>query len=120
MTPENDNRESDVELVQQVDDLNDEVKSLALNLAIYLAKAKGSSEELNRLEPEFIRLINGSVKVVQELALIINAARDNEAVVFDVPSGIHRSNHLEAKLRAILEQCNEILRTLARKTDITI
>lgn len=120
MTSEQNNREPEIELIQQVDDLNDEVKSLALNLAIYLAKAKGNSDDLSRLEPEFIRLINGSVKVVQELALIINAARDKEAVVFDVPSGLIRNDHLETKLRAILEQCNEILKTLARKTDITI
>ena len=120
MNPGETDRNSELDLLKQVDGLNDQVKALALNLAIYLAKAKGGSEELSRLEPEFIRLINGSVKVVQELALIIDAARNRETVVFDVPSGDTRPDHLEKKLRSILDQCDEIMRELAKRTDITI
>lgn len=120
MKPGETDRNSELELLQQVDSLNDEVKALALNLAIYLAKAKAGSDELNRLEPEFIRLINGSVKVVQELALIIDAARNRETVVFDVPGDDMRADHLEKKLRSILDQCDEIMKALAKRTDITI
>ncbi|UCD62829.1 MAG: hypothetical protein JSW34_08665 [Candidatus Zixiibacteriota bacterium] len=120
MKPSENERSTDLQLLEQVDNLNEEVKALALNLALYLAKVKSSSEELSRLEPEFIRLINGSVKVVQELALIIDAARNRETVVFDVPAGDTRASHLEIKLRSILEQCDEIVRTLSRRTDITI
>ncbi|UCE23386.1 MAG: hypothetical protein JSU74_08765 [Candidatus Zixiibacteriota bacterium] len=119
MTEEN-SRSTDLEILDQVDLLNDEVKKLALNLAIYLAKAKGNSDELNRLEPEFMKLINGSVKVVQELALIISAARNAETMAYDVPSGANQSDRIETKLNSILQQCQDIMRTLAKQTDITI
>ena len=107
-------------MLQQVDALNEQVKALALNLAIYLAKAKGSSEELSRLEPEFMKLINGSVKVVQEVAAIISAARNSETMIYDVPSGTQRTDRIELKLNSILQQCNDIMRVLAKETDITI
>jgi hypothetical protein len=113
-------RSTDLEILEQVDRLNEEVKALALNLAIYLAKTKGRSDELSRLEPEFMRLINGSVKVVQEVAMIISAARNNETMAYDVPSGAGRSDSIEIKLNSILQQCHEIMRTLAKQTDITI
>lgn len=113
-------RNPDLEMLEQVDQLNDEVKALALNLAIYLAKAKGQSEELNRLEPEFMRLINGSVKVVQELALVISAAKNRETMIYEVPSGGVRTDRIEMKLQSILQQCQEIMRVLAKETDITI
>ncbi len=113
------NRDTELQLLTQVDELNETVKTLALNLAIYLAKAKAQSEELNRMEPEFIRLINGSVKVVQELAAVIAAARNKVTMAFDVPSG-HGVDHIERKLESILHQCGEIMRTLAKETDIKI
>jgi len=116
----NDSRHPDLEMLEQVDQLNDEVKALALSLAIYLAKAKGQSEELSRLEPEFMRLINGSVKVVQELALVISAAKNRETMIYDVPSGDVNADRIETKLQSILQQCHEIMRVLARETDITI
>ncbi len=119
MTEEN-SRNTDLEILDQVDLLNDEVKQLALNLAIYLAKAKGNSDELNRLEPEFMKLINGSVKVVQELARIISAARNSETMAYDVPSGTIQHDRIETKLNSILQQCHDIMRTLAKETDITI
>lgn len=119
MTKENE-RNTDLDMLDQVDNLNEQVKALALNLAIYLAKAKGRSDELSRLEPEFMRLINGSVKVVQELALIIAAARNAETIAYDVPSGMAHVDRIEIKLNSILQQCHEIMRTLARETDIRI
>ena len=115
-----DGRNTDIQMLQQVDLLNEQVKALALNLAIYLAKAKGNSEELNRLEPEFMKLINGSVKVVQEVAAIISAAKNSETMIYDVPSGTQRSDRIEMKLNSILQQCNDIMRVLAKETDITI
>lgn len=115
MTEHNDDRQGDLELVEQVDALNEEVKGLALNLAIYLAKAKSSSEEINRMEPEFIQLVNGTVKAVQELGVLINAARSQETMIFDVPSGRPGPDHIEIKLRAILDQCARIMASLGEK-----
>lgn len=101
------------DFVEYIENLNEEVKSLALNLAIYLAKAKSSSQQLSHMEPDFIRLVNGTVKVVQDVTLIINAAKSKETLVYDVPSGNMRSDHLENKLNSILDQCRQILNELA-------
>lgn len=112
------NKSSDkFELIEYVENLNEEVKELALNLAIYLAKRKKDSEQLSKLEPEFIRLVNGAVKVGQELSLIINAAKSNETMVYDVPSGKYKSDQLETKLNSILSQCRQILEELGVKNE---
>ncbi len=108
------NQPSESAIIDQVHDLNDEVRTLALNLAIYLAKAKTESAEINRLEPAFIRLVNGVVKVVQELAGIVNAARNERAT-----RGMHHLDGLikdpiEPRLHNILDQCNLILAALTK------
>ncbi len=109
----------DPQIIDQVDDLNEEVKVLALNLAIYLARAKGKSETLNRLEPEFIRLVNGTVKVVQELAAVINAARNSETMINDITDNPSGKDPIETKLRLILRQCAEIMQALASDRGFT-
>lgn len=106
------------DIIDQVDGLSEEVKILALNLAIYLAKAKPQSSHLTRLEPDFIRLVNGTVKAVQEVSRIIQAARNNEPLVFDVPSGRGGSDQIEAKLRSILNQCGRIMSALGQAEDL--
>ena len=116
MTEHPNDRQGDIDLVEQADALNEEVKGLALNLAIYLARAKSSSEEINRLEPEFIQLVNGTVKAVQELGVLINAARSKETMVFDIPSGGRTGpDRMETKLRTILDQCARIMASLGEK-----
>ncbi len=106
------------DIIEQVDGLSEEVKILALNLAIYLAKAKPHSGHLTRLEPDFIRLVNGTVKAVQEVSRIIQAARNREPLVFDVPSGNVTSDQLEMKLRSILNQCGRIMTALGQAEDL--
>ena len=106
-------------LVAEIEELNDEVKTLAINLAVYLAKAKSSSEKLSQLEPDFIKLVNGTVKVVQELTYLINAAQNKEKMVYDVPSGNMISDKIELKLESILLQCREIMENLAKKEKIS-
>lgn len=106
------------QLVNQVENLNEEVKSLAINLAIYLAKAKSTIEDFNQMEPAFIRLINGTVKVVQELSVIINAAKNMETMAYDIPSGKISRDHIEAELNSIMDQCQKILRVLTKSIDV--
>jgi len=106
-------------MVDKVDGLADEVRILALNLAIYLAKAKPNSKQLNRMEPEFIRLVNGTVKAAQEIANLIAAARHMETMVYDIPSGNLTNDHIEVKLRSILDQCGRIMSSLSTSTDLT-
>jgi len=112
-------RNRELDLVEQVDTLGDQVKTLALNMAIYLAKTKNDSEKISRLEPDFIKLVNGTVKVVQELAVIINAARNSEKMVWDVTSGRIGDDMLEMKLRAILDQCGKIMSALGAEPPIS-
>ena len=107
----------DSTIIDQVDAISEEVRLLALNLAIYLAKAKKGSEELNRLEPEFVSLVNGSIKAVREIGLIIDAARHDQALVYDVPSGNLHRDQLEMKLISILNQCGRIMSSLPNSGD---
>jgi hypothetical protein len=110
-----------LELVEEVEDLNQEVKNLALNLAIQLAKARagGRSDEVARLEPQFIRLVNGAVKAVQDLAVILGAARNQETMVYQLPSNQHSPDQVEFGLRAVLEQCSKVMTAIARARDLT-
>lgn len=109
-----------LELVGVVDDLSQETKDLALNLALYLAKAKAADDsgQLKRLEPDFIRLVNGTVRVIQELTHILNAARNQEKMVYQLPSGLLTKDHIEARLETIVQQCNRILGTLVQVKDL--
>jgi len=76
-------RQDIVDLLDRVDALGEQTKELALNLALYLAKAKArkSSDKLTKLEPEFIRLVNSTVKVIQELTVVLKAARHEEKML---------------------------------------
>ena len=111
-------RQQNLDIIRQVDVLSEQVKELALQVAIYLAKAKGASEELHRLEPEFIKLVNGTVQVVQEIAIILNAANNLEKIVYDVPSGRISKDHIEIRLHYILDQCLKIKNSLSKSVDI--
>ena len=103
-------RSEELSLAAQVETLSKSVKDLALNLAIYLAKAKRSSDRLSALEPEFVRLVNGAVNAVQQVAEVMNSgAASTESG--PPPSAIG----LESKLRHILAQCAEILSLLRQK-----
>ena len=106
-------------LVEEVDSLSEEVRTLALNLAIYLAKVKcqTQSEKLNQMEPDFIKLVNGTVRVVQEMTGILNAARNMERMIYDVPSGNVPHDRMETRLRSILDQCGDILTGLSQSKE---
>jgi len=109
-----------LELLGTIDEMGEQTKDLALNLALYLAKVKArkSSETLRKMEPEFIRLVNGTVKVVQELTVILKAARHEEKMVYEPPSGAETRDRLMGKLEAISQQCNQILESLQGSRDI--
>jgi len=62
---------SENDLLNIVGGLADQVKVLALNLAINLARSKARAEELTVLEPQFTRLINGSVEAIRELSVLL-------------------------------------------------
>jgi hypothetical protein len=103
------------QIISRVEHLNEEVKSLALNMAIYLAKIKKDSEKISNMEPEFIRLVNSTVKVVQELTVIIDAAKNPNNGSSVGSSTYKMTEHLESKLNSIVSQCQEIVETLEHK-----
>lgn len=114
------NRKNHLQLIDQVDALNEEVKVLALNLAIYLAKAKGGCDQIDQLESDFIRLVNGTVKVVGELAGIINVARNRDRKVSSTPPNNEQTDRIEVKLRSILDQCSRIMNSLPRTENLSL
>lgn len=113
-------RQDILELLDTVDALGEQTKDLALNLAIYLAKAKArkSSDKLKQMEPEFIRLVNSTVKVVQELTVILKAARHEEKMIYDPPASQAAADHIQAKLEAVAQQCDRILETLQQTRNL--
>ena len=108
------------QLISRVEHLNEEVKSLALNMAIYLAKIKKDSKTISSMEPEFIRLVNSTVKVVQELTVLIDVAKNPNSGNSVGSSTYKMTEHLESKLNSIITQSQEILETLEHKkiTDV--
>ena len=115
-------RQAAVELVETVDALGEETRDLAVNLALYLAKAKASksAQKLQQMEPEFIRLVNSTMKVIQELTVILNAARNQEKMIFQLPTGRIDKDRIQARLESIGTQCNEILTSLNQARDLLI
>lgn len=120
MTKDSKERDSEPDVILEVDNLSEQVKTLALNLALFLAKLKSKtgSDQFARLEPEFIRLVNGTVRAVQDITVVLNAARNRERMLWQVPSGKFSKDQIEVKLHGILEQCNRVLFSLSQAKDL--
>ena len=119
-TREDCDRDEVMELVETVDALGEETKDLAVNLALYLAKAKArkSSEKLRQMEPEFVRLVNSTMKVIRELTVILNAARNQEKMIYQLPSDKMGKDRIQTRLESIGQQCNQIMDSLRQATDL--
>jgi hypothetical protein len=120
VTNESKPHDSEPDVIAEVDELSEQVKTLALNLALFLAKlkSKADSDRFARLEPEFIRLVNGTVRAIQDITVVLNAARDREGMLWQVPSGKSNKDQIEVKLHGILEQCNRVLFSLSQAKDL--
>lgn len=103
------NEEQNPNLADQVDYLSDQVKMLALNLAINLAKAKNDVQELAFMENEFTRLINGSVEVIREVNGILKVFRNEDRMVYEPPSQSGKLDKIEQSLNDISELSRDIL-----------
>lgn len=104
------------DLIATVDKLNEDVKQLALNLALYLAKVKKDSHTISQMEPQFIRLVNSTIKVVKEIAAIVRAAANTERGAYNLPPGTAIKDQVEVRLNSVLEQCSNILATLKKES----
>jgi hypothetical protein len=97
------------DLIGQVDELADQVKNLALNLAITLAREKERVKDLKIIEPEFTHLINKSVGVVREIAnilMLIGAEEPRTAVESE------RLRTIEKSLEEILVVAENVLKEI--------
>ncbi|MEW5924023.1 MAG: hypothetical protein AB1746_08555 [Candidatus Zixiibacteriota bacterium] len=99
--------------VSQIDHLADEVKMLALNLAINLAKSKQQIKELSFMEPEFTRLVNGSVEVVKEITGIMKAFRNEDRLVFSPQKDSRSLDRIETTLNEIHSLSRKVLYTIS-------
>jgi methyl-accepting chemotaxis protein len=97
----------------QIDDLATQVKVLALNLAISLAQAKDRAGELAYLEPEFTKLISGSVDVIKDVTSILKAFRNEDKMVYSPPSESEKLDRIESSLNEILRRSQSVLKTIA-------
>jgi methyl-accepting chemotaxis protein len=123
MTSEHDNNKySDNEnLVGQVDNLADQAKMLALNLAITLARKKTEIEDLTILEPEFTKLINNSVNVIREITKILRTFQGKGQSVSKELIEKKNFDHIETSLNEILCLSHNVLkavRALKEQKDI--
>jgi methyl-accepting chemotaxis protein len=100
------------DLSAQVNELADQVKTLALNLAINLARSKNEIQDLTKLEPEFTKLINGSVEVVKEVSAILKAFRNEDKMVYSPRSNSQKLDRIESSLNEILNLSKSVLKSI--------
>jgi methyl-accepting chemotaxis protein len=95
-----------------IDELANQVKVLALNLAISLAKAKNEAKELVFLEPDFTKLINGSIEVIKEISSILKTYRNEDKLVYSPPSQSDKLDRIETSLGEIYNLSQSVLKTI--------
>ena len=103
---------SNPRIIKRLDNVNDEVKQLAMNLAMFLSEKKNSSQKLSVLEPECINMINSTIKAAQEISHILNTAANNPDPEFQTDNDIKKAEELEHRLHMLLTQCQQMLEKL--------
>jgi hypothetical protein len=101
------------DMIRQVENLTEQVKTLALNLALTLAREKKQIKDLTLLEPEFTKLVNGSVDVIREISEILRALQSDK--IPDSSTTIEGKNlaRIEASLNEILTLSQNVLKAVA-------
>ena len=100
--------------VDNVNSMAEQVRILALNLAINLAREKKNIKELTFLEPDFTKLIYGSVDVIKEISVILKAFQNEEKMIYSPPSSSGKLDHIESSLNEILNLSRNVLDTISR------
>ena len=100
------------DLIREVEDLTEQVKILALNLALTLAREKKQIKDLTLLEPEFTKLVNGSVDVIKEISEILRALQSDK--IAESSSTIKGKNlaRIETSLNEILTLSQNVLKAV--------
>ena len=100
--------------VDNVNSMAEQVRILALNLAINLAREKKNIKELTFLEPDFTKLIYGSVDVIKEISIILKAFQNEEKMIYAPPSSSGKLDHIESSLNEILNLSQNVLEIITR------
>ena len=108
-----DNIHENEKWVGELNSLAEQVKILALNLAINLAKAKHNTRELAFMEPQFTKLVHGSVEVIKEITAIMRVFRNEEKMVYTPPASREKLNNIETSLNEILNLSQKVLTVIA-------
>lgn len=100
--------------VDNVNSMAEQVRILALNLAINLAREKKNIKELTFLEPDFTQLIYSSVDVIKEISVILKAFQNEEKMIYAPPSSSGKLDHIETSLNEILNLSQNVLKIITR------
>ena len=100
--------------VDNVNSMAEQVRILALNLAINLAREKKNIKELTFLEPDFTKLIYGSVDVIKEISVILKVFQNEEKMIYAPPLSSGKLDHIESSLNEILNLSRNVLNTISR------
>ena len=100
--------------VASVNSMAEQVRILALNVAINLARERKNIKELTFLEPDFTKLVYGSVEVIKEVSVMLKAFQNEEKMVYAPPTSSGKMDHIESSLNEILNLSRNILKVIAR------
>jgi hypothetical protein len=112
------NPETSDQLVERVNYLAGEVKLLAINLAITLARMKGREKILGGLESRFTELIKRANDTAQQVTDVLNDFRNKRRINSGLPASTaiieQRGAYdcIEAKLNYIHKLSREVLETI--------
>ena len=99
-------------LIDQVDNLAEQAKTMALNLALTLAHEKSKIKDLKVLEPEFTRMINKSVGVIREITKILGMLRSDKPGAPQTPINSERFDKIETSMEEILDVSKNVLKDI--------
>lgn len=106
-------KDSNTEWIARVNAMAEQVRILALNLAINLAREKDNIRELSILEPEFTELVHSAVEVIKEVTVMLRAYQNKEKMIYSPPSSSVKLDHIESSLNEILNLSRNILNDIA-------
>ena len=98
-------------LASEVEDLNEQVRLLAINLAAFLAREKDSKNRFAAMEPDFHRLVSGLVTLVSEVSHIVEAT--HHAPSHGSVSEPETGDSMKQQLSSLRALCRDIQRRLS-------
>ncbi len=106
------------QLAEEVDYLAGEVKLLAINLAISLAKLHKHHKTIKDLEPQFTELIRRANTTSQQVSDVTKAFQNRKQMIFSLPASSEiiekrgAYDKIEATLNYVYELSQEVIQTI--------